>query len=187
MRWIRRHPRDAAALSAIVLGSLILGYLLVGWVWDRSPSAALDRSATSPFLESPIAGGTAPEPSSEASPPVEGELSGGLSAQQLYGLAGEGGITTLPKHSISLLVTSSEPISYVGYQIPTSPDKFYGVNKNVGKSWSLLTFGYGPPDYAQIFSAAGARGTVTCTITIDGKVTERLSTDGPNSRLFCQV
>lgn len=111
----------------------------------------------------------------------------GAGLNGLTGLKGQGGITSFPKHNIVLQLTSASPISYAGYLVPTSQDRSYGVSRNPGTSWSLSTIGYGPPDYAQIFSAAGRYGaTVTCTVTVDGRVTDRRSTDGPYSQLFCQ-
>ena len=79
------------------------------------------------------------------------------------------------------------PIGTVGYVMPTSLRHSSGTVKNVGLSWSLNSTVYGSPDYAQIYVQAGARGfPITCTVIVDGKVTERRSTEGPYGQMVCQ-
>jgi hypothetical protein len=86
-----------------------------------------------------------------------------------------------------LSMTSAAPIAYVGYIVPTSLDHSTGTVTSPGTSWSLTTTAYGPPDHAQLFSLAGPAGVpVTCTITVDGRVTETRTTSGPYDQLFCQ-
>ncbi|MCZ4497509.1 MAG: hypothetical protein JWQ74_62 [Marmoricola sp.] len=115
--------------------------------------------------------------------------SGGSASSGEFGIPGiQGGsvYNSASKHRIDLRVTSEEPIGTVGYVVPTSLKKSRGVAKNVGRSWSLTTYGYGDPKYAELFLQAGARGfPITCVIKIDGKVTERRSTDGPYGALIC--
>lgn len=122
---------------------------------------------------------------------MEGRLSDGLDAfgglNSLPGLEGSGGTNGLPRHRVTITMTSSAPIGGVGYIVPTSLNDYYGIAKDVGRSWSLSTVVYGDPDYAQAFSQASARGNpITCTITVDGRVTDRRSTEGPYGQMFCQ-
>ena len=59
--------------------------------------------------------------------------------------------------------------------------------KNAGLSWSLNSTVYGSPDYAQVFLQSGARGyPITCTIIVDGHITEQRSTEGPYGQMVCQ-
>ena len=103
------------------------------------------------------------------------------------GLGGSGGVQGLPRHELTLTISSAAPLGTVGYIIPTSLNDNYGVVKNVGRTFSVSTVVYGNPDYAQGFAQADARGNpVTCTVTVDGRVTERRSTEGPYAALFCQ-
>jgi hypothetical protein len=105
----------------------------------------------------------------------------------LPGLAGHGGSVGLPRIHVKLEVFSAQPIGIVGWQVPTNPDTPSGVSRGVGKHWSKTIIAYGRPDYARLFFGAGPSGTpVTCVITVDGKVTERRSTDGPYGRTMCQ-
>lgn len=119
----------------------------------------------------------------------KGFSQGGFSSGQLNMPGFQGGsiYQYLPKHSLTLRVSSEAPIGTVGYIIPTSLRKPSGIVKNVGRGWSLGTIVYGDPDYAQLFVQAGARGyPITCTITVDGHVTESRATEGPYGRLVCQ-
>lgn len=103
------------------------------------------------------------------------------------GLPGGSLYASLPKIHITLAVRSAAPIGILGYVIPTSVDHPSGKVTGVGRSWSLQTIGYGKPDYARIFLQANTIGTpITCTITVNGRVTEQRSTEGPYGRLMCQ-
>jgi hypothetical protein len=65
--------------------------------------------------------------------------------------------------------------------------KFYGKTTVEGTSWSMSTVVYGGPDYARLFIQGGFRGeAVVCTVTVDGKVTDRRATDGPYGLTMCQ-
>jgi hypothetical protein len=99
-----------------------------------------------------------------------------------------GGFTyaDLPSHSVVLRVTSSAPISGVGYLVPTSPDRVYGTERGLGKSWSIRTTVTGKPDFAAVFVQGGPKGVaVTCTIVIDGRVASSETTHGPYGRQVC--
>ncbi|RNL62182.1 hypothetical protein EFK50_10305 [Nocardioides marmoriginsengisoli] len=115
-------------------------------------------------------------------------LTGGASGTiDMPGLQGGSIYKYLPKHKVTMRITSEAPIGTVGYVVPTSLKNSSGIVKNVGTSWSLTTTAYGDPDYAQLFMAAGSRGyPVYCTITVDGKVTEQRHTEGPYGQLICQ-
>ncbi|MCR1786453.1 hypothetical protein KVF89_28220 [Nocardioides carbamazepini] len=113
--------------------------------------------------------------------------SGTLPPLSMPGLTGKGGSASLPKIRVRLEVFSQQPIGIVGYQVPTSLTDPSGTVKGVGTRWSLTTIAYGNPDYARLFFGAGPSGTpVTCVITINGKVTERRSTEGPYGQTMCQ-
>lgn len=116
-------------------------------------------------------------------------LSSGLTSGTLSipGLQGGSLYENLPRHRVTLRASSAEPIGTVGYVVPTSYRNSSGIVKKVGRSWQISVIAYGDPDYAQLFLQAGALGApVTCTITVDGKVTERRSTEGPYGQLICQ-
>ncbi|GAA3661096.1 hypothetical protein GCM10022237_21220 [Nocardioides ginsengisoli] len=136
----------------------------------------------------PRSGATTPGDTSTDLPPgFPGE---GLTLPPLApppGLAGKGGSVGLPKIHVKLEVFSAQPIGIVGWQVPTNPDTPTGVSRGVGTRWSKTIIAYGRPDYARLFFGAGPSGTpVTCVITVNGKVTERRSTDGPYGRTMCQ-
>ncbi|MFL6157719.1 MAG: hypothetical protein ACJ72D_16615 [Marmoricola sp.] len=205
MEWIRRRPRVAAGAGIVgVIVVLVLVSLLV-----RSPKAPADEPSlglpsstpTGPLLpELSTTPTPATIPTTQAQsdaaikaalgkvgaglPGTKGLQSGSLSAP---GLQGGSVYKNLPRHKIVMRVTSDAPIGTVGYVVPTSLNESSGIVRNIGKSWSLTTTAYGDPDYAELFMQAGTRGfPITCTITVDGRVTEHRSTEGPYGQLICQ-
>lgn len=199
MGWIRRNRGDAIAAAAIVLGLLAVAIaLLVGSPDDGprttvAPGTTIGSTRTDPTPD--VYRGPTPVASPAAT--VEDRVDDARRPDTTIGtdpgtglgpgLAGSGGTKNLPKEHITLTMTSTAPIGVIGYVVPTSLDHSYGVAKDVGTTWSLRTIGYGRPDYAQLFAQSGPTGAViTCTITVNGRVTEARSTDGPYSQLFCQ-
>jgi hypothetical protein len=92
-----------------------------------------------------------------------------------------------PRSSQLLSLRSPHNLPFVVYNIPTSRDHQSGKRTDLAESWSLATTVYGKPDYAQLFTWTGPEGyPITCTITVDGHVTARLTTHGPWGKIFCQ-
>lgn len=199
MEWFRRRPKVAAASG--VLAALLV--LTLVWLLVRNtdkpapeePGVASGLPTAEPTLAE------LPTPTADPSTAAEvqaaaqrafAEFGRGLSSGQggtfsMPGLAGGSIYQYLPKHTVTMRVTSEAPIGTIGYIVPTSLRNSSGVVKNVKTVWTLTTTAYGDPDYAQLFMQAGARGfPITCTITVDGKVTERRSTEGPYGQLICQ-
>lgn len=199
MGWIRRNKGEAFASLAIGVGLLaVVLAFLVGPTDD-----ALDRATPDePFSSRPAD----PEPDVYTGPTADPSPAAGVGQRAADardgdsplgtglgtsptppGLRGTGGTKNLPKQRITLTMRSTAPIGTIGYVVPTSLDRSYGVVEDVGTSWSLSTIGYGNPDYAQLFAQSGPTGAaITCTVTVNGIVTESRSTDGPYSQLFCQ-
>lgn len=193
MRWIRNNRYETALAVAASVG-IILTVLGVVSLWGGS-SSDVGESATKAAPGSAASMPYEPMDGIEAATkPVErleAKVAAGKKAlgdpMNLPGLSGEGGTLHLPRHRVTVSMTSRAAINSVGYIIPTSLKNNYGVAKKVGTSWSMSTIVYGDPAYAQLFAQAGARGfPITCTITVDGKVTDRRSTEGPYGQLYCQ-
>lgn len=90
------------------------------------------------------------------------------------------------RHRLVARVTSAEPIYAVGWLIPTSLDSSYGKNMHPGRSFTIDTEVSGKPAYALLWIYAGASGTpVTCTISVDGRVSSEKTTHGPYGRQVC--
>jgi hypothetical protein len=104
--------------------------------------------------------------------------------------AGAGGPGPSPGdvHTLVVHVESSERIGVIGYFAPTSPDIRYGKARNVGKSWTVRTTVTGRPKYAIIWIRGAKDGTsVSCSITIDGKLADRKRTKGPDGQQICSA
>lgn len=126
------------------------------------------------------------EADAKAAEQASAGVAGAPSQLDWAGLAGEGFSTGARAHKVTISVTSEAPAGTVGYVIPTSVDKYVG-KVDAGTSWRLSTTVYGRPDYARVFIQAGARGyPVTCTVIVDGQVTDQRSTAGPWGQSMCQ-
>jgi len=103
------------------------------------------------------------------------------------GLSGDGDSSSMPRHRMTVTLTSTGPIGYIAMVIPTDT-KHNGDKEYVaGSRWSLSTMVYGPPDYIAIFAQGGYDGRqVHCTVTVDGRVTASRSTEGPYGTIWCQ-
>lgn len=204
MEWFRRRPKVAAAsgvVAALVVLTLI--WLMVRDTDKPAPdpgiAVGLPTPSDQPTIgDLPTATGT-PVPTTAAEYQraaqeafkqfANGLGTSGLSSGQfnMPGMQGGSIYKSLPRHSLTMRITSEAPIGTIGYVVPTSLRHSSGVVKNVQRSWSLTTTVYGDPDYAQLFMQAGARGfPITCTIIVDGRVTERRSTEGPYGQMICQ-
>ncbi len=199
MEWIRHHPRT----MAVVAGCVTLVCLIAIWSLISPKDNGADATGVppepslTPLTELPSATPSASPSAKPGSGIPKGASAAGFagfgsgikggSSMNMPGLQGGSYYKYLPKHRLDLSVTSEAPIGVVGYVIPTSLRSTSGTAKNVGTSWHLSTTVYGSPDYAQLFMQAGAAGyPLTCTIKVDGKVTERRSTEGPYGQLVCQ-
>jgi hypothetical protein len=203
--WMRARPKLTAALAGLV-GLAILTLVVVMVSSGNKPSSKEPADFGAPLPTAPSRSPvklptTTPTTSPSTAAQVQaasqrafknfgkgfnsgGFGSGGINAP---GLQGSSLYQYLPKHTILLRVTSEAPIGTVGYIVPTSLRRSSGIVKNVRNAWSLTTTVYGDPDYARLYMQAGARGfPITCTITVDGHVTEQRSTEGPYGQLICQ-
>jgi len=83
--------------------------------------------------------------------------------------------------------TSEAPIRHRRLHRADSLKNSTGTVKNVGGSWSLTTFAYGQPDYAQLFMQAVARGyPITWHHHRRRPPHRHRSTQGPYGQLICQ-
>lgn len=103
------------------------------------------------------------------------------------GLQGAGDYSQLPKHHLTVTMSTAGVLGTVAWIIPTSVESHQGTAVVRGGTWSLSTTVYGNPDYAVVFAQQGrVDQPVTCTITVDGRVTERRSTKGAYSAMWCE-
>ena len=198
MRWVRRNPGKTAGVSAllVVVVAVLLHGALEGSMTPAdapgavplatpttTPSASLTTAPTPvpTHTDAPLeATASAPAPAAAGGPVTVGR-------SKFDGLKGRSRSQSIPSHHIVLSLWSDHKLPFVIYNIPTSRDHPGGQSTDLGKSWSLSTTVYGKPDYAQLFTRSGFEGyPITCQITVDGRVTARLTSDGPWGKIFCQ-
>lgn len=183
-----RHPLAvlAAAVGVVVLVvAVVLLGLDGGGSSDPRRATPTATPAPTPTLSTDDVGPTVGTSGSETGSGSPGSSS--RFGQELTGLQGEGATISIPTHRVTMSAQSDQPILVLGYLVPTSKDASYGRVREPGRSWSRSTTVYGPPDYAQIFLQSGPNATtISCTVTVDGRVTEQRTATGPYAQLFCQ-
>jgi hypothetical protein len=192
MEWIQRNPKKAVALSALaVLCAVIL-------VWGMSGGSG--TPSAEPTLGSPglLATPTATPsrsltamPTPSGTPTSVGDIVNGFPSAGMGsigpGLLGKGGANGLPAHRIVIAAGSDGPLLGVGWRMPTADGKRAGKDLSYQKTFRHATTVYGRPDYAQLYTRVGPDSSVVwCTVTVDGRVTEREEARGPWGGVFCQ-
>ncbi|GAA1528294.1 hypothetical protein [Nocardioides humi] len=177
-------------LIAIASVIVIVGSFL--FLRPGAPESAIDstprerQSRTVPTdVPSPEQPATTGDPSASAEPDLFGGHTRNLGVPP--GLEGSGDYTQLPKHTLTIKMSTAGQLGTIAWIIPTSVESHEGTAVVRGGTWSLTTTVYGNPDYAVVFAQQGrVEEPVTCVITVDGKVTERRSTQGAYSAMWCE-
>lgn len=184
--------RQATIVAAVALGlALVVGliYVAVHRQQEGSEPVAVDpagpSATTSPAKHHPhhrhkhqhLVATTASAPG----------LGGGLPAGGApVGLLGHGFVGHGPHHSLTATVSGGDPLGRVYYIIPTSNEYRRGYHDTYATSWSLSTTVWGSPRYAVVGVQANYKGTpVSCTISVDGHVTDHRTSRGPYSVIWC--
>ncbi len=89
-------------------------------------------------------------------------------------------------HQLVLNVSSSGPIGVLGYLVPTGLSAPYGSVRTHPRHWSSSQQAIGKGYLAAVFVQTGRDGTpITCSVSVDGKVTNTATTSGPYGRAVC--
>jgi hypothetical protein len=191
---LRNNRRAALLIGAGLVLALVAALLLLHG--SKAPERDKGVVGTTPGS---TGGGSVPLPKAEkhgkaasrarsnAAPATGGiGFSTSLAGLGTQGLPGGTLEKPLKEMHIRLSLSSDHPIGWLGWIVPTSKEAPVGKRTGVGRSWSMSTVGYGRPDYARLFFMSGPVGSVTCTITVNGRVTEHRTTKGPYDQMMCQ-
>jgi hypothetical protein len=194
-RWARRIRRSLSTTRGkwvlVVLACiavLVIGLLAQGFLSSPAPAVHLPQAA----------GGTAttpaPDPSPSASKTGHGHKGSNGQVvtdpvQQLRNVLPDNPLNHLhggQLHEVTISASSAGPMPVVGYLVPTGMGSAYGSVGGHRSPWSLHEQALGSGYLAALFIQAGRDGLpVTCTVTVDGKVTSSESTSGGYGRAVC--
>jgi hypothetical protein len=195
-RWTRRIRRGLrskrgkwvlVALACIAV--LVIGLLAQGFLGSPAPAVHLPQAAGGGSLSTPP-----PDPSPSHSKGAHGHKhSNGQvvtdPVQHLRNVLPDNPLNHLQGgklHEVTITATSAGPMPVIGYLVPTGMGSAYGSVGGHRSPWSLHEQALGSGYLAALFIQAGRDGQpVTCTITVDGKVTSRESTSGGYGRAVC--
>jgi hypothetical protein len=188
MEWIQRNPKKTVGLAALAV------LVVVIIVWGTSGGSDSGKSTLGgPPLATPTATPSdkltvLPTPS--AVPTTVGSVLQGLDGNGNGAFTadfGQGSSKSLPRHSVSVDAGSDGPMMAVGWWIPFADGDRKGGAKGPGRSYHHSDHTYGDADLARILAYGGPYSRKTwCTVTVDGKVTERQQAKGPYAQVFCQ-
>jgi len=191
MEWIQRNPRKTAGLAA--LGLLFVLVVLRGVL--SGPGHASTDPTLGPSLAVPTTTPTgipnalsSPSAVPTSTSDVMQALAAAGSAEAKGELFGAGGSAKgLTPHHVVIAAQSDGPLMAVGWWIPLADGVREGSDTSGSRSFSHGDRTYGDSDLARILAYGGPYSkTTTCTVTVDGKVTDRQSAKGPYAKVFCQ-
>ncbi|HEX2895141.1 MAG TPA: hypothetical protein VHO29_14180 [Marmoricola sp.] len=190
MDWFRRNPKKAAGLSALAVLCLVV------LVWGVAGGSGRNAEPSTLGAPSPLATPTKSPTRAldglatpSGSPTPIGQMTGGFpsSGMGAAGFAGTGFDRGLKPHHIVITAESDGPLAGVGWKMPTADGPRGGKDAVGQRSFRHEATVYGKPDYAQLYTFDGPDSSwVSCTITVDGKVTDHQVAKGPWGQVFCQ-
>ena len=154
---------------------------------DPAPREPESTSAA-PAVKKPARGSTVAPKARAGATGADDLLAGHTSGLGVPpGLRGVGDYSQLPPHRLTIRLSTRGMLGTVAWIIPTSVESHEGTTVVRSGTWSMTTTVYGNPDYAVVFAQQGrVNEPVTCEITVDGRVTERRSTKGAYSAMWCE-
>jgi hypothetical protein len=186
MEWIQRNPKKTVGLAALAV------LVVVIIIWGTSGGSDSGKSTLGgPPLATPTATPSDkltafPTPSdlpSSASDVMQALAS--FDAQ--HSAFGDGSSSSLSHHRVVVAAGSDGPMMAVGWWIPLADGKRQGADTSKSKTFRHSDTTWGDGDLARILAFGGPYSRTTwCTVTVDGRVTERQEAKGPWSRVFCQ-
>jgi len=191
MEWIQRNPKKAVGLSALAV------LVVVVLVWGMSGGSGTPSQPTlgGPSLATPTATPThilSALPTPSAVPTSTDDVlqaltaaGSGTSKSTAFGAGGSShGLTP---HRVVITAQSDGALMAVGWWIPFADGERKGADTSGSKTFTHGDHTYGDSDLARVLAYSGPDSKKTwCTITVDGKVTERQEAKGPYAEVFCQ-
>jgi hypothetical protein len=189
-RFLRSSKGRWTLVALACLAVLLVGLLAQGFFSSPAPSVALpqangDSSGAGIGALTPSPSPSKGKPGKNGDGPLVndpvGQLRNVLPDNPLNHLV------TGQLHDVTVAATSSDPtIPVLGYLVPTGLGAAYGSLNGHRSGWSLHQQALGKGYLAAIFIQAGKTGApVTCTVTVDGRVTSSQTTSGPYGRAVC--
>lgn len=180
--WARSRSGRWVLVAVGCAAVLLAGLIWKGFLHSPAPDVAPPAVAAPPPGPSGTGARTGPVPGAAAATdqPVLQQLRAAFPDNPLNHL-GRAGV-----HTVVVQATSAQPIPIVGWLVPTGMSNTYGSRRDVGVHFALTQRALGPGYLAAVFIQAGKAGVpVTCTVLVDGKVTNTATTSGAYGRTVC--
>lgn len=89
-------------------------------------------------------------------------------------------------HNVTISASAPGHMAVLGYLVPTGLGSAYGAVHTNRPYWSMSEQALGKGYLAAVFIQTGRTGIpITCTVTVDGKVTSRETASSPYGRAVC--
>lgn len=185
-RWLRTKKGRWTLITFTCLTVLLLGLLIQGFF--SSPAPSIDPGAV---------GGGAPSahPLTPSSSPAKGKKGAGdgqlvdnplRELRQAFPDNPLNHLNTGQLHNVSIDVTSPGRMAVVGFLVPTGLGESYGSRNGQSGGVHVSQQALGGGYLAAVFIQTDKAGTpITCTVTVDGKVTSSQTASAPYARALC--
>jgi hypothetical protein len=195
-RWKRRIMRTVRSkrgrwvlIGLACIGVLIVGLLAQGFFSSPAPALHLPPGAAGGYST------PAPDPLT-SSVPAKHHKGGGSGknlvsnpVQRLHSVLPDNPLNHLrggQLHEVTISVSTPGHIEVLGYLVPTGMGSSYGEVHTARHTWSMREQAVGSGYLAAMFVQSDKLGSpLTCTVTVDGKVTNSETTSGSYGRAVC--
>jgi len=190
--FARSKPGRWTLITLACITVLLVGLIAQGFLSSSPSTGTPDAAATGGLSLGPSGSGIHPSKTAKtsASPsPSKGKVGGNDALQILRSRFPDNPLNHLQGagvHVVTVEVDSLTHIPFVGYLVPTGLGSAYDTIKPRGSHWSMSEKALGKGYLAAIFIQSGKTGVpVTCTVLVDGKVTNTETTAGSYGRSVC--
>ena len=168
---------------------LVLGLLAQGYFSSPAPAVTMPGSAGGAGLNltpSPLP--SSPPPSHHKPGSKNGQLVQNPVGQLRQALP-DNPLNHLNRgllHNVTVSASAPGHMAVLGYLVPTGLGSAYGVVHTRQHSWSMSEQALGKGYLAAVFIQTDRSGIpITCTVTVDGKVTSTQTASSPYGRAVC--
>lgn len=185
--FVRTKRGRWTVLGVVCVAALILGMLAEGFFSSPAPAVSVPGG---------IDNGLSTPPASPLASKAPKKHNGGSGKNQLVTNPVQRLRNVLPDnplnhlntgeiHQVTIEAHSSGPMAVVGYLVPTGLGSTYG-SIHGRRSWSTTEQALGGGYLAAMYLQTDKSGRpITCTVTVDGKVTSTQTTSGSYGRALC--
>jgi len=190
--FARSKPGRWTLITLACITVLLVGLIAQGFLSSSPSTGAPDAAATGGLSLGPSGSGLHPSKTAKASASPskgKGKVGGNDALQILRSRFPDNPLNHLNRallHNVRISASAPGHMAVLGYLVPTGLGAAYGAVHTNSHSWSMSEQALGKGYLAAVFIQTGRSGIpITCTVTVDGRVTSRETASSPYGRAVC--